>query len=168
MSFYSDVLKKDPRFGSLTPVKDMALLEPGFRAKVEALIADAAVSGVHFVVLETYRSQARQHLLWQQKVTELSKVGCHGYGVAVDLGLVTPKGTVDPVGEHYEMLRQLCTKHKIIWGGDWGLAAEPHSFRDWDHVQAVPLFRQDAMFAGQWYPPDNYDPWADMLAHGVH
>jgi hypothetical protein len=166
MSFYTDVLRKDPRFGTLQVVNDLALLQPGFRAKVEALIADASSQGVTLHVLETYRSQARQHYLFTKGATKLSHVGCHGYGVAVDLGLMTPHG-VDPNGSHYEALRLLCTKHKAIWGGDWGLPAEAHSFRDYDHCQGVPLFRQNEMFAGSWYPADDYDPWADMRAHNI-
>ena len=166
MSFYTDVIRKSPMFGSVAPVNDMALLEPEFRAKIEAMIAEAKGQGVTLHVLETYRSQTRQHYLFTKGATKLSHVGCHGYGVAVDLGIITAHG-MDPDGGHYDILRRLCLKHSLVWGGDWGLPAEAHSFRDFDHVQYVPLFRQNAMFSGEFYPGANYDPFADMKAHGI-
>jgi hypothetical protein len=166
MSFYTEVIRKDPRFGSVSPINDLALLEPVFRAKIEQLVADAKAEGVILHVLETYRSQTRQHYLFTKGATKLSQVGCHGYGVAVDLGIITAHG-MDPDGAHYDVLRRLCLKYKLVWGGDWGLPAEPHSFRDYDHVQYVPLFRQNAMFSGEWYPTGEYDPFEDMKAHNV-
>ena len=42
-----------------------------------------------------------------------------------------------------------------------------HSFRDMDHVQRIPVFRQHDMFAGAFYPATNYDPYQDMAAHGI-
>lgn len=166
MSFYTDVLAKDPRFASTAPIKDLALLEPGTRAAVLAMIADAAAAGHDLRVLETYRSQARQHMLFEERLTQLSKVGCHGYGVAVDLALYV-NGRYDPNGQHYMFMEALAKKHGMVSGIDWGTPNAQHSFKDYDHVQRVPVFRQNAMFAGAWYPPEGYDPHADQVAHRI-
>jgi hypothetical protein len=34
-------------------------------------------------------------------------------------------------------------------------------------VQRVPVFRQVELFAGDFYPAVNYDPYVDMQEHGV-
>jgi hypothetical protein len=165
-SFYSDVLVKSPAFNSIETQKSADLLEPGTRAAVAALIPDAAAHGHHLIVLETYRSSRRQLQLFNQHFTELRNVGCHGYGVACDLGIAGPNGAVNWKAD-YTLLRALAKKHGLIWGGDWGTPKCQHSFRDMDHVQRIPVFRQNEMFAGNWYPATNYDPYQDMQEHGI-
>jgi hypothetical protein len=59
-NFYTDVIRKDARFGSLQPIHDLALLEPVTRSKVLAIIADAAAARIKLMAYETFRSQARQ------------------------------------------------------------------------------------------------------------
>lgn len=164
-NFYTDQLRNDKRFASTAVCKDMALLEPGTRAAVVKLLALAQAAGHDLRVGETFRSQARQRQVFQAGASKLSKVGCHGYGLACDLGLfVNGKYEVD--GTKYRFLEKLCRAAGLISGADWGDSELKHTFHDWCHVQRVPLFRQAAVFAGQWYPPADYDPYADMLAHG--
>ena len=45
MSFYSDVIARDPRFHTISVVKDVSLLEPGTRAKVAKMIVMAHAAG---------------------------------------------------------------------------------------------------------------------------
>lgn len=168
-NFYTDVIKKDQRFNSTNVdrvVNDLGLLEPGTRMAVTHMIELAKTAGHDLKVAETYRSQARQHHLFQKGLTKLSKVGCHGYGVAVDLQLFV-NGKYDPNGSHYQFMHAMAVKGLLVSGQGWGTAMQPHSFTDWDHVQRVPLFRQNALFAEQWYPPVVYDPYADMLSHHI-
>ncbi len=165
-SFYAEVLAKSPAFHSTEVQKSTELLEPGTRAAVAALIAEAAAHDHHLVVLETFRSSRRQQQLFNQHATELRNVGCHGYGVACDLGITGPSGAVNWKAD-YTLLRALAGKHGLIWGGDWGTPKCRHSFRDMDHVQRIPVFRQGALFKGEWFPPTNYDPYFDMQQHGV-
>ncbi|MGA8169567.1 MAG: M15 family metallopeptidase [Methylocystis sp.] len=165
-SFYSDVLAKSPAFHSAETQKSTDLLEPGMRAAVAALVAEAATHDHHLVVLETFRSSRRQQQLFAQHKTELRAVGCHGYGVACDLGITGPSGQIDWKAD-YTLLRALAKKHGLIWGGDWGTPKCRHSFQDMDHVQRVPVFRQPELFAGDWYPASTYDPYVDMEEHGV-
>ena len=84
-NFYVDVIKTDRRYRSLAAVRDMDLLEPGFRVKVGAFITSAKAMGRDVRVAETYRSQWLQHKYWTQHKTQLAHVGTHGYGLAVDL-----------------------------------------------------------------------------------
>ncbi len=165
MSFYAS-LRALPIFHSVQPQKSLDYLEPGTRAAVEALIKEAGEHGHHLIVLETFRSQARQRQLFAQHATQLHDVGCHGYGVACDLGITGPTGVVNWHAD-YTLLQALARKHGLIWGGDWGTPHCRHGFKDMDHVQRVPVFRQPALFSGDWYPASTYDPYEDMKQHGV-
>jgi hypothetical protein len=165
-NFYTDVILKSPYTRTPNAVcKDLAMLEPNFRARVTGFITDAGKAGHKLIVLETYRSQQRQALLFAQHKTQLKNVGVHGYGLACDLGLMDPK--YDPVGEHYAFFQALCVKYKMISGIDWGTPKARHTFHDWDHVQGVPVFRQNALFNGTWYPGPNYDPIQDEINNHI-
>src|ERR1700679_2180384 len=69
-NFYTDTIMHDPRFNSLQPVSDMALLEPVLRGLVSQIMTDAAAAGIKLIAFETYRSQARQTKLFAQKATQ--------------------------------------------------------------------------------------------------
>lgn len=164
MSFYDTVLRNSKAFRSDAVCKDLAMLEPGTRAAVLALIEDAKAQNIDLRLLETYRSQTRQSALFTKHATQLRVVGCHGYGVAADFGVFV-NGVYQTSDKPYNVLRTLARKHGLISGVDWGHPA-PHGFEDSDHVQRVPVWRQDALFAGTWFPSVNYDPYADSAAHG--
>jgi len=166
-NFYIDVIKKDKRFKSTQTIKDISLLEPGTRAAVAKLIVLAHQAGHEIRVAETYRSQSRQTQVFKAGASELSKVGCHGYGLACDLGLYH-NGVYDAKGEHYEFFIGLCKQVGLVSGIDWGTPNQNHTFHDWDHVQRIPVFRQNEVFAGTWYPPVDYDPYKDTPPLGVH
>ena len=163
-NFYTNATMKDSRFHSIECCKDLGLLEPITRASVQTIIAAAAKLGKTLVVLETYRSPARQQYLFTKRVTQLRKVGVHGYSLAADLGLENPN--YDGNGEHYLFLRNLAEEAGMISGIDWGTPNQSHSFRDWDHIQRVAVSRQNSLFAGTWYPDENYKP-LDDLGHRV-
>ena len=164
-SFYHDVLRKDRRFTSTDACKDLGLLEPGTRAAVEALLIEARDDHVDLRVLETFRSQARQHMLFVKHATQLSRVGCHGFGVAVDFALYQHGSYVED-GSKYEPLWALLKRHGLMSGQDWGQPDIPHSFRDSDHAQRVPLWRQPGLFAETWFPPIVYDWTKDVQPRG--
>ena len=156
MSFYTDVIMLDPRFASTVQCRDMGLLEPVTRAAVLSIIADAAVEGVVLQVTETYRSPARQEVLYEQKATQLQKVGVHGYGLACDFCKVV-EGKASWAGD-WTFLSRLAVKHGMICGQDWGHPERTHSFRDSDHVQRIGVEDQDRLFSVVWYPDDAYIP----------
>lgn len=163
MSFYDTVLRNSKAFRSDAVCKDLALLEPGTRKAVMALMVSAKAQGIDLRLLETYRSQTRQSALFMKKATQLRTVGCHGYGVAADFGVFVG-GKYATSNEPYMPLRTLARKHGLISGLDWGKAG-PISW-DAGHVQRVPVWRQRALFYGQWYPAPDYDPYEDSAANG--
>lgn len=163
-SFYDTVLRNSKAFRSDVVCKDPAMLEPGTRAAVLALIADAKGVGKDVRLLETYRSQTRQSYLFTRRATQLRVVGCHGYGVAADLGVFVD-GVYQEKNAPYVFLKFLARQHGLISGQDWGHAREGN-FVDSGHVQRVPVWRQNALFGGAWYPSVDYDPYADSTTSG--
>lgn len=161
-SFYDTVLRNSAAFRSADVCKDISMLEPGTRAAVLALIADAKAQGFDLRLLETYRSQTRQSQLFAKRATQLRTVGCHGYGVAADFGVFI-NGKYQENDKPYQFLRQMVRKHGLISGEDWGHAKEGN-FVDSGHVQRVPVWRQSQLFAGTWYPSIDYDPYQDSAA----
>lgn len=149
-NFYTDVIRKDPRFKSVQVVDDMALLEPVTRKIVKQIIADAAEAGVKLMVYETYRSQARQTKLYKKGATKLETVGVHHYGLACDL--VRNIGGEPSWKGDFKIVGKLAKKYKMIWGGVW-------KFRDEYHVQRCTVARQKSLFSGAWYPDEDYDPY---------
>jgi len=166
MSFYDTVIRNSPAFRSDAICKDMALLEPGTRQAVTDMVTEAKAEGHDLRVLETYRSQTRQGYLFTKHFTQLRVVGCHGYGVAVDFGVFV-NGKYMEDNKPYIFLDALARKHGMVSGQTWGHNYVNRGFVDSGHVQRVPIFRQQALFNGAWYPPINYDPYADMKDHGV-
>lgn len=157
MSFYADVIQKDPRFRSTKPVSDMALLEPITRAAVQGIIADAKAMGHDMMVFETYRSQELQRIYFDRGVTRLQNVGVHHYGLAADIVKVV-NGEPSWDGS-FDFLQELAEKHNLIWGGNWGTPDAPHSFRDPVHVQRITVDDQGRLFRGEWYPDQDYSPY---------
>jgi len=156
-NFYEEVIKKDPRFLSTAAIRDVNLLEPVTRAAVAAILADSLAAGLELMVFETYRSQERQSLLYEQGATQLKTVGVHHYGLACDI-VKRVQGQPSWDGD-FSFLGRLGRKHGLIWGGDWGAPGKPHSFRDTDHVQRCAVSHQGDLFRGGWYPAQNYDPY---------
>ena len=167
-NFYTNVIRNSKAFRSDNRYGGMDLLEPGTRKAVADMVAEAHEEGHDLRVLETYRSQTRQGKLFMQHFTKLRVVGCHGYGVACDFGVFVD-GKYAEDDKPYRFLKDLARKHGMVSGLDWGHSdGRANTFVDSGHVQRVPIFRQNALFAGTWYPPEtNYDPYQDMKAHGV-
>jgi Transglycosylase SLT domain len=149
-NFYTNVIQRDPRFHSTQAIKDVDLLEPGFLTKANTVMGAAKSSGIELVITETYRSSERQQQLFVEGKTRLKVVGVHHYGLACDFAKVID-GNLSWEGD-WTFLTKLAAANGVIAGGDWGEPNQPHSFRDWDHLQGVTLAQQTALFAGTWYP----------------
>lgn len=159
-NFFTDVIQKDPRFNSVQQINDPLLLEPVTRDAVFDIIGKAKGMGITIVIGETYRSQTRQKLLFNKGKSELSQVGVHHFGLAADLW-IEHNGQVDWHAD-YSIINKLCRAHPLICGADWGEPGRKHTFLDIDHVQRVTLGRQNALFAGRWYPETSYDPRKEL------
>jgi hypothetical protein len=158
MSFYSEVIRPDPRFDSPARVADLALLEPVTRQAVQAIINDCRALGHEMMVFETFRSHARQQQLFNQGVTHLRAVGVHNFGLACDI-VKSVGGEPNWKGD-FSFLAAIARNHGLIWGGDWGAPGQHHSFIDLVHVQRCSIARQPSLFSGTWYPDDNYNPYS--------
>jgi hypothetical protein len=158
-SFYTDVISADARFSSVNRVADSSLLEPMTRRLVEGLIASAHQMGIEVMIYETYRSQNRQHALFENGASKLRTVGVHHYGLACDIVRVV-SGEPSWKGD-FSFLGQLARSSGLIWGGDWGDPDIKHSFIDSVHVQRCTVARQGNLFAGAWYPDAAYNPYDD-------
>jgi hypothetical protein len=86
-------------------------------------------------------------------------VGVHAYGLACDIVKVIG-GEPSWKGDFW-FLGQLAHASGLIWGGDWGDPDISHSFLDLVHVQRCTIARQPMLFAGTWYPEDDYNPYSD-------
>lgn len=157
MTFYADVICKSPLFRTTKQVSDPGMLEPVTRAAVQAIIADAKAMGHDLRLLETYRSKERQAVLFQRHATKLKQVGVHHFGLAADLGLYV-NGKYEGRAEPYRFLIDLCQKHGLISGLDWGAPKAKHTFIDAGHVQRVTVKDQPRLFAGNWFPGADYAP----------
>lgn len=159
-TFYTDVISKDARFGSLTRVADPSLLEPGTRQLVERIITASLQMGIEVLIYETYRSQDRQQQLFNSGASKLRTVGVHHYGLACDI--VRSVGGEPCWKGDFTFLGQLAQSSGLIWGGDWGAPQIKHSFIDSVHVQRCTVARQGDLFAGVWYPDETYNPYNDV------
>lgn len=157
-NFFTDVLQRDERFHSRKPLNDLDLLEPVTRSLVQQVIQEAGTLGISLMAFETYRSQDRQMDLFDQGKSQLHTVGVHHYGLACDL-VRDVCGAPSWEGD-FSFLKVITRRHRLIWGGDWGTPCQPHKLYDAVHVQRCSVARQGALFRGEWYPDDDYDPYA--------
>jgi hypothetical protein len=149
-NFYTQHIAGAAGFHSTDEFRDLAWLEPATRAAAVAIIAGAAAIGITLFATETYRSVERQAMLYAKGATHLKNVGVHHFGLAVDFAKLID-GKASWAGD-WAFLGRLAESQGLIWGGDWGLPAVPHTFRDFDHVQRCTLGEQTRLFAGTWYP----------------
>ncbi len=158
-NFFTDTISNDSRIESVARVSALELLEPATRERVQAIMADAHAHGVELMVYETFRSRARQLALFNSGASKLRDVGVHHYGLACDI-VKSVAGDPSWKGD-FGLLGVLARAHGLIWGGDWGSPGQPHSFVDAVHVQRCTVARQAALFRGEWYPDEDYDPYED-------
>lgn len=156
-SFYDEVIKTSSVFHSKYRCFNLTLLHPTMRRKVVAICEDAHAHGIELQIFETYRSSERQLELFKEGATKLKTVGVHHYGLAADIVFTDVGGGPSWKG-NFDLIGHLARAHNLIWGGDWGEPNQHHSFIDSDHVQWCSLKDQTKLFAGTWYPDDDYDP----------
>lgn len=112
---------------------DLDLLYPEFLLRLLTLLATAAVEGSPFFAVSGFRSWGTQHQLYANYLKGGAKaapggLSQHNYGLAVDVALdgdpVAPGLQPSYDVKRYEVLRSLCEKNGLVWGGKFGDA--PH------------------------------------------
>jgi len=156
-SFFEDVIRSDSRFNSVKRVADINLLEPVTRSAVSRIVEDAGALGIDLMVFETYRSQARQQELFNQVRRSFGS----WESTISDSQLTWSKLLVAKPSwkGDFSFLGRLAHEHGLIWGGDWGDPAVPHTFIDAVHVQRCAVSLQPALFRGSFYPDADYNPY---------
>lgn len=157
-NFYTDVIRKAQEFSSTGRISTLDLLEPETRTRVKALMVDAKNQGIELMAYETFRSNARQKVLFDRGATKLRTVGVHNYGLACDIVKVV-NGQPSWDGS-FAFLATLAKTHGLISGIDWGNPNIKHTFVDSVHVQRCSIAMQNGLFSGLWYPDSAYDPYA--------
>jgi hypothetical protein len=158
-NFYLDSIADNLELETTDRRHDILLLEPTTRSIVTQIINEAKAQGLDLMVFETYRSKARQEQLYAKGASGLKNVGVHHYGLACDL-VKSINGEPSWKGD-FSLIGQLAKPHGLLWGGDWGNPDKAHKLVDVYHVQRCSLARQPELFAGTWYPQDDYNPCND-------
>jgi len=99
----------------------------------------------------TFRSRAAKSSCSIKRKTELRNVGCHGYGVARDLG-ITAVGQVDWRAT-YTLLQALPKQARPDLGVIVGTRSATTASKDMDHVQRILCVSAGADVQGEFYPP---------------
>jgi len=117
--------------------RDLSQLDPRFRAILLAAVAEAQEAGLDPVVIETYRSQARQDYLYAQGRTRPGKVvtwtlnSKHKTRLAAD---VCPRvaGKIDwKAKDLFDAWGAIAKKNGLAWGGDFSKYDGPHVQASW-------------------------------------
>jgi peptidoglycan L-alanyl-D-glutamate endopeptidase CwlK len=138
--------------------RDLSLLAPEFRLRVEAAIAECNDKGLDAWVYEAFRTDELQQLYYKRGRTIIPPTSTvtnaktnlyswHGYGLAVDV--VSKSKLWEPVeGEKwFRKVAQIFKAHDCKWGGDWTKPDPPHF--QWGRCKPSPsdlarlIIRQD-------------------------
>ena len=110
--------------------RDLNELVPYVRVRAEQWIQRCQAAGLDVRVSETYRSDARQAYLYEQKLSTVKVTGAHGFRVALDFFFVESGKTAYPTAK-MTAAAQIAKSLGFEWGGDWT------SFRDMPHLQML-------------------------------
>lgn len=119
--------------------RDLDLLVPAFRARVDAVVAEMNAEGFDAIVHETYRTPERGAFLEATGKSKNGALSMHCFWCAAD---IISKSKLWNAGKAFwQALGRIAKKHGLVWGGDF------KSFYDGPHVQAVPVSEQNAIRA---------------------
>ena len=99
--------------------------------------------------------------------TVVAQVAADNAAIHAELTAALANADVGAIQAVADKIAALAKQAGVVSGIDWGDPSKSHSFRDFDHIQGVPIFRQADLSSGCWYPAANYDVLADLRAHGV-
>lgn len=125
-----------PRPATDVPMdRDLKKLAPGFRVRVEQIVASLIAQGFDPIVVEAFRTDARQRHLYgfgrtyddgRGIVTNAKDASqsMHGYGLAVDI--VSKSKTWSAGPKFWEALAATAEKHGCVAGLRWKMKDSPH------------------------------------------
>ncbi|MBY0490637.1 MAG: M15 family metallopeptidase [Gemmatimonadaceae bacterium] len=133
--------------------RDLQVLAPGFRMRLDLVIDDLQRAGFDPMVVETLRTSERQRFLFgfgrdyddgRGVVTHSSDCDetWHGFGLAADI--ISASKRWDAAPAFWTALGAACRIRGLTWGGDWNGngSSDDERFVDRPHVQFGPPMRR--------------------------
>jgi hypothetical protein len=117
--------------GDLPMIADLNSLHPYFRDKIYKLIDNCRAKGISLVVVESYRTHAKQHEYFQMGRKYTRSTGGkskHQYGLAVD---VVPVKDSVAVWDNVALWKKIGAEGEKLglrWGGRWRSPYDPAHF----------------------------------------
>ncbi|HEX6223548.1 MAG TPA: M15 family metallopeptidase [Chryseolinea sp.] len=117
--------------GDLPMITDLNSLHPFFRDQVVNLIAKCKAKGINLVVVETYRTHAKQHeykTMGKKYTSSGAGQSKHQYGLAVDVVPVVDSVAVWNNTMLWRKIGTIGEKLGLRWGGRWRKPYDPGHF----------------------------------------
>lgn len=117
--------------GDLPMITDLNSLHPFFRDQVQKLIAKCKAKGIELIVVETYRTHAKQHeykTMGKKYTSSAAGRSKHQYGLAVDVVPVVDSVAVWDNALLWRKIGAVGEKLGLRWGGRWRKPYDPGHF----------------------------------------
>ena len=117
--------------GDLPMITDMNSLHPFFRDQIQMLIAKCKAKGIELMVVETYRTHAKQHeykTMGKKYTSSGAGRSKHQYGLAVDVVPVVDSVAVWNNTMLWRKIGAVGEKLGLRWGGRWRKPYDPGHF----------------------------------------
>jgi hypothetical protein len=117
--------------GDLPMITDLNSLHPFFRDQVLSLIAKCRAKGIELVIVETYRTHAKQHeykTMGKKYTSSGAGRSKHQYGLAVDVVPVVDSIAVWNNTMLWRKIGAVGEKLGLRWGGRWRKPYDPGHF----------------------------------------
>lgn len=117
--------------GNIPMIADLQSLHPYFRDKIIQLVSNCRAKGIELVVVESYRTHAKQseyYKMGRQYTRSAGGKSKHQYGLAVD---VVPVINNVPQWENTNLWRKVGVEGEKLglrWGGRWKSPYDPAHF----------------------------------------
>ena len=100
--------------------RDISKLVPELQTLLATFFSQLATMGIHMLVIETYRTQARQDMLYQQGKSKVKR-SKHQDFKAFDAIPIDSTGKIlwDYPPQSWKLIGQLAEKIGLKWGGNW-------------------------------------------------
>jgi hypothetical protein len=117
--------------GDLPMITDLNSLHPFFRDQVLNLIAKCKAKGIDLVIVETYRTHAKQHeykTMGKKYTSSGAGQSKHQYGLAVDVVPIVDSVAVWNNTMLWRKIGAVGEKLGLRWGGRWRKPYDPGHF----------------------------------------